>query len=349
MAKAQFDNEVVFPGMEGEALLEEVINAYKPLTVLTYGQSRDTLFSNILAKNDSLECVYTGHKLYLDPNEDPTVFVYMDGIDDGINTEHTYPRSKGAENGNARSDMHHLFPTRIRVNSDRGNLPFGEIPDENTNKWYYKNQTIGSIPSQNIDLYSEGVGTSFEPKEAHKGNVARAMFYFYTMYKDQADAADPDFFPAQISTLCAWHFLDPVDELEWNSTMKIANYQDGKPNPFVLDCTLAGRTYCDFIAEACTVVNTEELDESPTIDINISPNPSHELLHVDLGEFKGVLKQIDLISLTGELISSCVYNDTQGNQQNIDISNCNKGIYILKIIVINNGFPNYISKRIVIQ
>ena len=88
------------------------------------------------------------------------------------------PQSRGAENGYAKSDMHHLYPTRVDVNSDRGSFPFAEIDDNRTESWYYLNQTRGSIPSTNIDLYSEKQGSRFEPREDHKGDVARSMFLF---------------------------------------------------------------------------------------------------------------------------------------------------------------------------
>ncbi|MFN8329951.1 MAG: hypothetical protein U0T81_01815 [Saprospiraceae bacterium] len=48
---------------------------------------------------------------------------------------------------------------------------------------------------------------------------------------------------------CAQHCVtgiqDPVDSLEWKRTFMISQYQDGKANPFVLDCTLPQRCYCE--------------------------------------------------------------------------------------------------------
>ena len=63
----------------------------------------------------------------------------------------------------------------------RADFPFAEIPDNETDTWYYLTLTLNTIPSSNIDLYSERRNGFFEPREDHKGNVARAMFYFYTM------------------------------------------------------------------------------------------------------------------------------------------------------------------------
>ncbi len=235
---------LLFPGLTGQELLDSIIANYKPEIILDYDNARDTLFSKIdKTDSDSLICVYSGYSIILDAEIDPS----LDAYNKGINTEHSWPQSKGASEGNARSDMHHLYPVKDNVNSSRGNSPFGDINDEDTDSWYRNSTTLTTIPSTNIDEYSEkdndptdGV---FEPREDHKGNVARSMFYFYTMYKDEADTADPDFFQTQKETLYQWHYLDKVDNRELERTKLIAKWQENKENPFVLDTTLIRRAY----------------------------------------------------------------------------------------------------------
>ncbi len=264
--------EPVFSGLQGQELLNNLVSAYKPPILLSQSFARDTLFARIYNYRDSLTCVYTGYRIYLNPNLDPT----QDAFSKGINTEHTFPQSLGAMN-QAEGDMHHLYPTREDVNGDRGNLPFAEIPDNQTEKWYYNGLETSSIPTSNIDLYSERKAGFFEPREDHKGNVARAMFYFYTMYKAQADAANSTFFESQRQTLCAWHLLDPVDEPEWNRTWRIAQYQSGKPNPFVLDCTLPERCFCAELAQPCTPAAAGEMTENQPFTLeSIAPNPFND-------------------------------------------------------------------------
>ena len=63
------------------------------------------------------------------------------------------------------------------------------------------------------------------------------------MYKQQADNADPQFFPIQKNTLFQWHLADPADSLELVRNDKIAFYQGGKKNPFILDSSLVRRGY----------------------------------------------------------------------------------------------------------
>lgn len=266
---AQVEDTVLFPGLEGDALAAELKAGFYPNTVLSYGLARDIMYGDIYNVNDSVYCVYTGHRLYVDPGSDPSTFLYQNGSPDGINCEHTWPRSKGAAEGPAFSDMHHLFPTRAQVNEARSNFPYAEIDDEQTYYWYVNAERSGQKPTDNIEAYSEYRYGYFEPREAHKGNVARAMFYFYTLYKAQALVADPAFFEAQRETLCAWHELDPVDELEYSRTYQIAAFQDNKPNPFVLDCTLARRLYCPNAPVDCGALAVATGAESPPLDIGL--------------------------------------------------------------------------------
>ncbi len=234
---------ILFSGLEGNDLLRAVQERYTPKQVLGYGPARDVMYGQIDNRRDTVCGIYSGHCRYLPPGADPSQALYQNGSTDGINCEHVWPRSKGAKSGNAKSDMHHLFPTRLAVNAARGNAPFAEIPDELTEHWYYADEERTGIPNRFIDAYSESTGEQFEPREARKGDVARAMFYFYTIYRKEALEADPLFFQIQRETLLLWHQLDPADKQEIGRTQAIARYQGGKPNPFVIDPSLAGRLY----------------------------------------------------------------------------------------------------------
>ncbi len=232
----------IFPNLYGEDLLSKLVQDYKPGSVLTYNTARDSMYARIDNKNGTITCVYSGYSISI-PYGSSNPRTYTNGASPIINCEHTWPQSKGAS-GNAKSDMHHLWPTNGDVNAARGSFPFDEIDDDDTDRWYLNVNYISSKPVTQIDEYSElDLNKSFEVPEIHKGNVARAMFYFYTMYKNQADAADPNFFNIQKEILRKWNMMDPVDEDEITRTNYIARFQEGKANPFVLDTTLIGRAY----------------------------------------------------------------------------------------------------------
>jgi len=305
---AQYHSPVL-TGFAGQELLNGLVGNYKPSNILDYDDARDTMFANIYSHNDSLTCVYSGHSIYLNPNQDPTTAAFMNGGTNGINTEHTWPQGFGASSGNARSNIYHLFPTRIQVNGDRGNSPFSEIPDNQTDEWYYLNQSQSSTPAQSVrDLYSEREGNKWEPREDHKGDVARAMFYFYTMYKTEADNADPNFFETQRATLCAWHLEDPVDEKEWQRNLKIAPYQENKFNPFILDCTLPQRCYCEDQNTFCSPT-TLAVDEAVLKPFSLEqnfPNPFVETTTIQYQLNKSLNVRLVLYNILGEQVKILV-------------------------------------------
>ncbi|TXB67644.1 endonuclease [Phaeodactylibacter luteus] len=272
-------HQPILPGLEGDALLQALQDNFRPSSVLTYGEARDLLFGEIDPSNDTLYCVYTGLAAYIAPGEDPTETAF----DQGINTEHTWPRSKGASGFIPEADMHHLFPTEAQANSDRGSFPFGEVPDAQAIRWYGNGSEFSSQPADDNGQYSELGNQLFEPPHAHKGDVARAMFYFYTVYREEALAADPSFFEAQRTTLCLWQAEDPVTQKEWDRTHAIAPHQQGKANPFVLDCTLATRCYCDDVVPPCTPpVSVEEVAPGKLSKVLLFPNPAYGATTLEL-------------------------------------------------------------------
>ena len=309
----------VFPNLSGSQLLDSVVAHYKPIVVLDYANARDTLYARVLAiDDDSIRCIYSGHTLYLDPTQDPTQYIYLNGSPLGMNTEHAYPQSKGAADGNARSDMHHLFPARIPVNEARGDVPFSDIPDTQTQQWFYKAQVLTSVPPQNKDLYSEAKAGAFEPRESVKGDLARAIFYFYTMYKAQADLADPTFFAIQRPTLCQWHDQDPADSAELVKTWRIAPYQENKPNPYILDCTLARRIFCPELPPNCTSSATQSPDRQP-LGLRLSPNPMAGAARLEMTlPFSGAL-DIRLRSLLGTELAVWNIPDAEAGLFNLSI------------------------------
>jgi hypothetical protein len=348
---AQFDHESVLPDLSGEDLLTQLVDDFKPGNVLDFGEAKDVMYASVYAQHDSVRCVYTGHTLYLDPDADPSQYLYLDGSPNGINAEHNYPKSKGASSGNALSDMYNLFPSRVAVNSDRGNLAFGEIPDPQSLFWYYLEDKITEIPSENIDAYSEISSALFEPREDHKGNVARSIFYFVTMYADEVEAVDPSFFEAMRSTLCDWHFMDPVDSLEWDRNERIASYQSGKKNPFVLDCSLAGRSYCDYIDEACRLVNAKEPTESFTQQLieNIYPNPASTRLNVqidNLVELKS-LEILDILGSTQRIWKGKELKKYRNDHHySIPVEDMNSGLYLVRVWGVIPGGEMKIDQKI---
>lgn len=143
-----------------------------------------------------------------------------------VNAEHTWPQSKFSRNFDKetqKSDMHHLFPTDSQMNSDRGNHNFGEVVQD-TKKLKCEGARLGR--SAKGDLI-------FEPPQVHKGNVARALFYFSVRYEL--------LIPGEMEeALRKWNKEDPVDEEEARRNEEIFKLQ-GTRNPFIDNPDLADR------------------------------------------------------------------------------------------------------------
>ncbi|NNF34510.1 MAG: T9SS type A sorting domain-containing protein [Saprospiraceae bacterium] len=327
---AQYDHKDILPNIEGETLLQELNTQFRPTQVQSYSDARYFMFTEVYNQGDTVETIYAGLKRFLDPRENDPIQYFLTGEQNiQIDTEHSYPRSKGADrNTNAGSDLHHLFPSRKLINSSRGNLPFGEVIDSETETWYLSSQMQSGIPGSNINAYSELGPDRFEPRENQKGNVARAMFYFYSMYRNQADAADPQFFHVMKDNLCDWHYEDPVDSLEWERSKMIGTFQGHEANPFVLDCSLAARLYCDEISDPCAFLTS--LESIKIEEVNIVPNPVNEIVKINLSGIKGK-GQLKVIIF--DLIGKNVMELKTGREEIIiDASSFPAGLYQLVVM-----------------
>lgn len=155
------------------------------------------------ATQNELEGVYTG--LVISGYTNRTAAQNM-----GVNTEHTYPQSMFNSNEPMRSDIHHLYITKANANTQRSNLPFGEV---NSAAWEEGGSKRG--------------GGKFEPRDVHKGQVARAMFYFVTRYQNYND-----FLTSQETVLREWADLFPPTAVDMARNNGAENVQ-GNRNPYI--------------------------------------------------------------------------------------------------------------------
>ncbi|MGE6487608.1 endonuclease [Paenisporosarcina sp. NPDC076898] len=206
-------------GKEGVALkaaLHEIIDDHKQLT---YDQAWEAL-----RETDE------------DPNNLNNVILFYSGVSRAKNKnggnvgdwnrEHTWAKSHGdfGTSIGPGTDIHHLRPTDVQVNSARGNLDFDN----------------GGSPVTNC-AECKKTSNSFEPPNRVKGDVARILFYMATRY-EQGDRVDLELnellnngsnpFHGKLSVLLQWHLQDPVDEFEMNRNNVIEKWQ-GNRNPFI--------------------------------------------------------------------------------------------------------------------
>lgn len=189
--------------------------------------------------SDNIIQVYTGWSVAKSNNASGA----QSSDQDAWNREHTWPRSRGLDNDTAYAftDVHHLKPSDVSVNSARAAFDFAD-----------GGEPLAEANANLIDVNAQ----TFEPRDEVKGDIARILFYMDTRY--QGDSADltPDLqlsddlqtlTESQLGKLCtllAWHTMDAVDAFEVNRNNVIYEYQ-GNRNPFIDYPEFADLIYAD--------------------------------------------------------------------------------------------------------
>jgi deoxyribonuclease-1 len=194
-----------------------VNNCYRH-NMVGYSQARKIIFGDLYKKVDGNKYyvvdVYCERKVYFNDVND------IANMSHDINIEHTWPQSKFNPAFNKelqKSDLHHLYPTDSLANNRRANHEFGEVNPQDDELNVSK-----CASSQLSDVTGD---FRFTPPMEHKGNVARALFYFSVRYNLPLEQA-------QELILRQWDKVDPIDADEIQRHEKIAIYQTGR-NPFV--------------------------------------------------------------------------------------------------------------------
>ncbi|MCK5883739.1 MAG: endonuclease [Bacteriovoracaceae bacterium] len=169
----------------------------------SYSSALKYMYKTIDNQNGKVCSVYTPEECNI--NGEPKKY--------RINCEHTWPKSLGAKEYPMVSDLHHLYPSEKEINNLRANHPFCEVN-------YSDKERGGS----HYGVANGGV-TCFEPQDAHKGNVARSMFYFAVRY---GHFIDED----QEKVLRKWNKEDPVNNADIRRHNLIKGFQ-GNTNPFI--------------------------------------------------------------------------------------------------------------------
>lgn len=189
----------------------------------------------------------------------------------GYNREHCWPQSLsnglwGQTGGGA--DLHHLRPVETALNENRGNAKYGEVTNRDSKKLY----AVDKNGTSYLGGYATGstAGSTYEPIDSKKGDVARIIMYVYTHYNSytitdifgnygttDGSTSYSDYFAksklsitkvmstsseeAAFNLLLKWNKQDPVDYAERQRNEKVYYYQNNR-NPFI-----DNETYADAI------------------------------------------------------------------------------------------------------
>ena len=267
-----------------------------------------------------VECAYSGERLVFGGPFDWTAT--------GYSREHTYAHSWmgtfPADNPEQPeyTDYHNLYPANLaKANTPRSNLPLGEITGNTV--YNYLEGSVGQGPNGQL-LY--------EPREANKGNAARALFYMAVTYNGQGGYSwqlPPNFNQSSMEqnqeVLKTWHFGDLPDSYEIARHELIFDTQ-GNRNPFIDSVDFA--CYIDFSnmsydADGCELsVGQNELE----YNLVVFPNPTSDMVYVQVNG-----QTIDNLSIS-DMTGRQVYVSTISNKiVEVATSNLTAGTYIINV------------------
>ena len=220
-----------------------------------------------------------------------------------FNTEHVYPQS--LISNTAIGDLHHLRVCDISINTDRANDPFAS----------------GS------GSYGD-VGSGWYPGNDWKGDVARMILYMNLRYNEPFSDV------GSLSLFLQWNAEDQVSDFEINRNEVISGVQ-GNRNPFIDNPYLATVIWGGPTATNRWAPLSDNVFSLQNVQIYPNPNKNNKL-------FISTTSDLDVViySVLGKLVLT---NTINSNKNYIDISQLNKGIYILKLI---NGEQSTTKKLI---
>ncbi|AXQ53320.1 MULTISPECIES: endonuclease I family protein [Streptomyces] len=208
-------------GKSGEELKSALHTIISDQTKLSYSQVWEALkdTDEDPANSSNVVLLYTGRSQSKDSNG---------GGSGQWNREHVWAKSHGdfGTSTGPGTDIHHLRPEDVQVNSERGNKDFDEGGSE-----------LSDAPGNFTD------GDSFEPRDEVKGDVARMILYMAVRYEgndsfadlepnDQVDNGSQPYM-GKLSVLKQWSQEDPPDSFEQRRNDVIFEQYQHNRNPFI--------------------------------------------------------------------------------------------------------------------
>ncbi len=239
------------------------------------------------------------------------------------NREHLWPQSKFGSNYPMYTDLWLVYPTDSKVNSQRGDWPYGIVTSPT---WTSRN---GSKLGPNT-YPGAPASTAFEPIDSFKGDIARSYFYITTRYYGDSSsfvdwqmATKSTLQPWAIQMLLEWHHLDPVSAKEQVRNDAAEALQHNR-NPFIdvpqfADCIWAG--------------NCAGLGISPSQQVaarvRCFPNPAHASVQIDWQMLAP--DEVLAVDVMNGLGAKVFHQAPSGKSLQIQVTNWPRGFYWLRV------------------
>lgn len=254
----------------------------------------------------------------------------------GWSREHVWASSRGefGTRKGAGTDVHHLRPCDIGVNSTRNNRNFDacitcvDVIDD------------GFITGSKYDANL----WTFEPPDAVKGDVARMLFYMAVRYEGEGSEPDLELtntlltkndkssLQANLNTLLHWNRSDSVSNWERNRNNIIDSLYQHNRNPFIDYPELAEFLWGDSIGStwmptAADTIISASIAKHPTLEFKIYPNPTTSKIRIE-STTKIIREKITIHTSAGvEVLSDVI----EGADTEITLEALPDGIYFIGI------------------
>ena len=256
----------------------------------------------------------------------------------GWNREHVWAKSRGdfGTDKGAGTDVHHLRPCNISINSSRNNRAFDDC-----------NSCVS------IDLNGNSTGSfrdnnlwTFEPRDEVKGDVARMIFYMATRY-EQEDGVDLELddivrgntdkspYHSVLTTLLLWNELDTVSDKEIRRNNIIYEKFQKNRNPYIDHPELANYVFGGLQGEKwMAVISVDEKTKSKSNCIEIIKEQNSTYTIKNLSETN---QEFILVDIKGSIIQQGSVHPFDGSELNLKPNSIyfiksNRCNYSLKII-----------------
>ena len=189
-------------GLSGSALEAKLKSINAPQSP-SYDWSRYEDADEALDDSSSIFCVYTRHNI--PKNNHCGSYSWNTWNREHVWTQSAYPASK--------TDNHNIFACEGQINNDRGNLPYAEGGSY---------VTVHGHTTQ-----CKSTGSTFEPCDDAKGEIARAVMYGTVMYSYTMTNEIES-----VELALKWHLQHPNTERDIRRNNVVYGNQ-GNRNPFV--------------------------------------------------------------------------------------------------------------------
>lgn len=340
MANANYYNGVEETSTSFLGDLQDVVNPHMIRFYSNYDEDFVTGFyqRDTIDDRKTLTGVYSG--------ENATFIPPFNWSNTNMNREHTFPASwmptTGSSNTPEYQDYHHLFPTIATANSHRSNNPLGNVVN-----------VTNSYGAGVVGTNSQG-NTVYEPRDAQKGDAARAIFYMQATYDGiggnswALDDINSQGSSQKQEVLKAWHTQDLPNGFDIARNDFLDSLQQNR-NPFADSahwvCYIDFKTM-SYISSPDSGCLAAAMAQPPvdTIDTTISinkidfdtrwrlyPNPAADFVTVGHTEYEQI--NVQVVNVNGAI----VLEKEQASIEQLDLRNLTQGFYFLTLTDVRSG------------